>query len=89
MYISAPIPRGSPYITDIYIRIYIRLYIRYIISQIGYSPICIAASKGYTDVVKQLIAVGCDINLATRVKQMTPLAFAFALCNSNISVENT
>jgi hypothetical protein len=59
------------------------------ISQVGYTPICIAASKGYSDVVKQLIAAGCDINLATRVQQMTPLAFAFALCNSNISLENT
>ena len=45
----------------------------------GYTPIYIAAQNGHTDAVKELIAAGCDINLAMKVKQMTRLALALAL----------
>ena len=49
--------------------------------QWGQSPIYIAACNGQTDAVKELVAAGCDINLADRVKQMTRLALALAcLC---------
>ena len=33
---------------------------------------------GHTDTVKDLIAAGCDVNLAQKVKQMTRLALALA-----------
>jgi ankyrin repeat protein len=45
----------------------------------GRTPIFIAAREGKTDAVKELIAAGCDINLANKVKQMTRLALALAL----------
>jgi hypothetical protein len=45
------------------------------------TPIFAAACCGHTDAVKELIAAGCDINLANKVKQMTHLALALAcLC---------
>jgi hypothetical protein len=49
--------------------------------QDGESPVWIAARNGHTDAVKELIAGGCDMNLADKVKQMTRLALALAcLC---------
>ena len=51
----------------------------YVTPKDGCTPICIAACKGQTDAVKELIASGCDMNLATKVKQMTRLALALAL----------
>jgi hypothetical protein len=36
----------------------------------GQTPIGIAAAAGQTDAVKELVAAGCDINLADKVKQM-------------------
>ncbi len=45
----------------------------------GMTPIYAAAYNGKTDAVKELIAAGCDINLANKVKQMTRLALALAL----------
>ncbi len=45
----------------------------------GWTPIFISACYGKTDTVKELIAAGCDINLAAKVKQMTRLALALAL----------
>ena len=47
--------------------------------QEGRTPIYAAANEGQTDAVKELVAAGCDINLADKVKQMTPLPFALAL----------
>jgi hypothetical protein len=44
--------------------------------QDGCTPIYVAACFGYTDAVKELVAAGCDINLADKVKQMTRLALA-------------
>ena len=47
----------------------------------GWTPLHIAARLGSTDAVKELVAAGCDINLANKVKQMTRLALALAcLC---------
>ncbi len=51
----------------------------YITPKDGATPIYAAALQGQTDAVKELIAAGCDINLATKVKQMTRLALALAL----------
>ena len=51
----------------------------YITPKDGLTPIYIAAHQGQTDAVKELIAAGCDINLADKVKQMTRLALALAL----------
>ncbi len=49
--------------------------------QSGKTSIYAAAANGHTDVVKELIAAGCDMNLAEKVKQMTGLALALAcLC---------
>jgi hypothetical protein len=49
------------------------------VPQDGWTPIYIAAGNGHTDAVKELIsAAGCDINHATKVKQMTRLALALA-----------
>jgi hypothetical protein len=45
----------------------------------GRTPIFAAAWEGKTDAVKELIAAGCDINLAEEVKQKTRLALALAL----------
>jgi ankyrin repeat protein len=39
----------------------------YITPKDGATPIFIAACMGQTDAVKELIAAGCDINLATKV----------------------
>jgi hypothetical protein len=44
----------------------------------GQTPIWAAAANGHTDAVKELIAGGCDVNLAQEVKQMTRLALALA-----------
>jgi hypothetical protein len=46
--------------------------------QDGWTPIFAAVFNGHTDAVKELIAAGCDINLADMVKQMTGLALALA-----------
>jgi hypothetical protein len=46
--------------------------------QEGRTPIYAAANEGQTDAVKELVAAGCDINLANEVKQMTRLALALA-----------
>jgi hypothetical protein len=47
----------------------------------GWTPLYAAACYGQTDAVKELVAAGCDINLATKVKQMTRLALTLAcLC---------
>jgi ankyrin repeat protein len=46
--------------------------------QRGWTPIYAAAANGHTDAVKELIAAGCDMNLAEKVKQMTGLALALA-----------
>jgi ankyrin repeat protein len=49
--------------------------------QDGETSIYVAAKYGNTDAVKELVAAGCDINRATKVKQMTRLALALAcLC---------
>jgi hypothetical protein len=48
------------------------------LSQSGESPIYIAAYYGHTGAVKELIAGGCDVNLANKVQQMTRLALALA-----------
>ena len=44
----------------------------------GQTPLWIATSKGHIEAVKQLISAGCDMNLASTVKQMTRLALALA-----------
>jgi hypothetical protein len=46
--------------------------------QDGESPVYRAAANGKTGAVKELIAGGCDVNLADKVKQMTRLALALA-----------
>ena len=51
----------------------------YITPKDGATPIFIAALQGQTDAVKELIAAGCDINLAREVKHKTRLALALAL----------
>ena len=51
----------------------------YITPKEGLTPIYAAAGYGRTDAVKELIAAGCDINLAEKVKQKTRLALALAL----------
>ena len=51
----------------------------YIPPKDGATPIYVAAAQGQTDAVKELIAAGCDINLAQEVKQKTRLALALAL----------
>jgi hypothetical protein len=51
------------------------------VCQDGETPIWRAACNGQTGAVKKLVAAGCDINLANKVKQMTRLALALAcLC---------
>ncbi len=52
--------------------------------QDGCTPIYIAARNGRTDAVKELIAAGCDINLADKVKQMTRLALALG-CRGRVA----
>jgi hypothetical protein len=81
---------------SVYLSIYLSIYIHHTRSpppphhatprtpslpQDGWTPIYVAAYWGKTDAVKELIAAGCDINRATKVKQMTGLAFELAcLC---------
>ena len=47
--------------------------------QDGCTPIFGAAREGKAEAVKELISAGCDINLASKVKQMTGLVLALAL----------
>ncbi len=44
----------------------------------GDTPLYAAAYNGNTGAVKELVAAGCDINLADKVQQMTRLALALA-----------
>ncbi len=67
-----------------YVRIYVCVCVCvciYIYIQDGETPIYAAACCGKTDAVKELIAAGCDMNLADKVKQMTRLA----LCVSSLT----
>jgi ankyrin repeat protein len=51
----------------------------YITPKDGATPIYVAAQNGHTDAMKELIAAGCDINVAAKVKQKTRLALALPL----------